>query len=49
MYQEQVEIGIINGPYKNAKGEHHFSLTFNKTELQLVLFPLFKYHDIYFF
>lgn len=41
-------IGRINGPYKNSKGEFTVSLTFSKTELQLILFPLFFYHGIFF-
>lgn len=41
-------IGRINGPYSNKKGEKVIAITFNKTELQQVLFPLFVYHDIFF-
>lgn len=41
-------IGRINGPYKNLKGLDIVSLTFNKTELQQVLFPLFIIHRIFF-
>jgi hypothetical protein len=41
-FKTLLKIGRISGPYKNIKGQDTIYLIFNRTELQQVLYPLFR-------